>query len=141
MPVVDLHSILGPIVGTVAGLVFPDLVTIEKPARTQDESGDVTSTWDTVDDDVPALISPASSSESSVFGAVPILQTDVTILLAGDRDVWPSYRIRNQTPGPDDPDPRQGDRWDVVGVTRDEVKVTTTVLARRNAPGTPDEGS
>lgn len=141
MPVIDLRSILEPIVGTVAGLVFPDEVTIEDPVQTQDGTGDPFLTWDTVDEDVPALISPANSSTAATFGSVPVMQTDVVILLAGDRDVRPSYRIRNQYVPTDDPDPRQGDRWDVIGVTRDEVRVTTTVLGRRVTPGTPDEGS
>ena len=42
---------------------------------------------------------------------------------------------------PDDPDVRQGDRWDVAAVARDPARVTTVVLGRRREPGTPDEGS
>lgn len=141
MPVIDLRSILGPVIGTVADLVFPDSVTIEEPIQTQDATGDPSLLWDAIEEDVPALISPVNSSTAATFGSVPVMATDVTILLAGDRDVRASYRIRNQHVPAADPDPRQGDRWDVIGVQRDEVRVTTTVLGRRVAPGTPDEGS
>lgn len=142
-PVIDLRSILEPIVGTVAGLVFPDLVTVEYPSVTQDATGDPTTTWESLDVGVPALISPAGSSTSGTFGAVPVMASDVVILLPGDRDVLPSYRIRNEyVPNTEEGRPfRIGDRWDVVGVTRDEARVTTSVLGRRMVPGTPDEGS
>lgn len=140
-PVIDLAAILAPIIGTVADLVFPDLVTIEEPNRTQDATGDTFDTWDTLYADVPAVIAPLNARTSAQFTNIPVGQTDVTITLAGDRDIHLDYRIRSQTIPPSDPDARPGDRWDVLGVSRDEARVTTTVLARRREPGTPDEGS
>lgn len=141
MPGIDLRGLLGPIVQTVAATVFPTTVAIEKPARTQDATGDPIDTWDTVDDAVPAVIEPVNSRTIGLFVNVPVETTDVTILLAGDRDVQADYRIREEYVPPSDPDPRIGDRWDVVGVARDPARATTTVLGRRRDPGTPDEGS
>jgi len=139
-PVIDLNAILTPVVGLVADLVFPSLVAIEAPVDTQDDTGDPERTWDTVHFDVPALIAPATSRQAAVmFANVPISTTDVVITLAGDRDVRPEYRIRDEGTPPADPDDRTGDRWDVMGVYHDEARVTTVVLGRRRTPGTPDE--
>jgi head-tail adaptor len=128
MPTVDLRSILGPVIDTVAGLVFPDVVSIESPVREQDDTGDPVTTWAPVWTDVPALIAPVSGREASSSG-LPITTDDVSILLAGDVAVETSYRIVSEF-----------DRWDVVGVIRDEVRVTTTAYGRRVIPGTPEEG-
>lgn len=141
MPGIDLRGILTPIVQTVAATVFPTTVAIEEPARSQDATGDPVDTWDTVDAAVPAVIEPLSTRTAAYFTNVPTESTDVTILLAGDRDVRMAYRIREEYTPPADPDARQGDRWDVVGVSRDPARATTLVLGRRRSPGTPDEGS
>ena len=140
MPIIDLAGILGPVVETVASMVFPSTVSIEAPVRTQDATGDATTAYEVVDAGVPALIEPANSRETSgVFGGVTILATDVLITLAGDRYIEQDYRILVEDIPPDDPDPRTGDRWDVVGVARDPARVTTTILGRSRTPGTPDE--
>lgn len=141
MPAIDLRAILGPIVDTVADLIFPDLVSIEAPAETQDPAGDVTRTWVAWASGVPALIAPVGAREASA-SPVAITTQDVSILLAGDRAIEPHYRIRAEYQAPQDlasADPRPGDRWDVVGVVRDEARVTTTVYGRRVELGTPDE--
>ena len=127
MPVVDLNAILSPIIGTVADLVFPDLVTIEAPARTQDTAGDPVTTWTAIESDVPALISPVSAREQSI-SPVPLTITDVSILMPGVVSVPPEGRVTSAT-----------DSWDVLGVQVDVVRVMTTVLGRRQVPGTPDE--
>lgn len=127
MPVVDLNAILTPIIETVADLVFPDLVTIESPVRTRDASGDPLTTWIALETDVPALISPVSAREQSV-SAVPLTITDVSILMPGVAAVPPESRITSAT-----------DSWDVLGIQVDVVRVMTTVIGRRQVPGTPDE--
>jgi hypothetical protein len=143
MPVIDLRAILTPVIGQVADLVFPDTVAIEAPARTQDDTGDAIDTWDSVEDDVPALIEPLGQSRAGggYFATVPTMVTDVTITLAGDRDIRQAYRIRAEYIPPDDPTARIGDRWDVAAVQRDPVRATTVILGRIRQPGTPDEGS
>jgi hypothetical protein len=140
MPAIDLRALLGPAVTQVADLLFPDTVAIEAPVRVQDATGDPTDTWDTLDTS-PALIESVTSRQASYFGNVPIQVDDVAITLPGDRDIRQEYRLRAEYVPPSDPDVRIGDRWDVVGVTRDPARVTTTVLGRRRQPGTPDEGS
>lgn len=140
-PTVDLRAILGPIVETVAGLVFPDSVAIEAAVDTQDDAGDTVRTWVAWAEGVPALIAPITAREQSV-SPVPVSMTDVSILLSGDRAVLPSYRIRSEYAAPQDlasSDPRPPDVWDVVGVARDEARVTTTVYGRRVTPGVPNE--
>jgi head-tail adaptor len=139
MPI-DLRGILTPVIGQVADLTFPDRVTIEEPVTTYDENNDPTMTWDDVDSDVPALIEPVNRDMTMTFPGIEILSTDVLITLPGDRDIRSTYRLRAAYVPPADPDPRQSDRWDVVGVMRDPARVTTMVLARRREP-TPDEGS
>jgi head-tail adaptor len=141
MPAIDLRTILTPVVGQVATLVFPDTVAIEEPVPVQDDTGDPVLTWDSIEEGVPALIEPVNARSAAYFMGATVTTTDVTITLAGDRDIHPDYRIRAEYSPPDDPDPRQTDRWDVVGVSRDPARVTTVVLGRRTAPGTPDEGS
>jgi head-tail adaptor len=141
MPAIDLRGLLGPIVQQVAATVFPTTVAIERPVRTQDDAGDPIDTWEDVDADVPAVIEPLSNRTAAYFPNVPTESTDVSILLAGDRDIQPEYRIREEYVPTADPDPRAGDRWDVVGVSRDPARATTIILGRRRRPGTPDEGS
>lgn len=143
MPVIDLRSILTPVIGTVADLVFPDTVAIEAPVRTQDDTGDAIDTWDSIEDGVPALIEPLGQSRAGggYFATVPTMVTDVTITLAGDRDIRQEYRIRAEYIPPDDPNARIGDRWDVAAVARDPARATTVLLGRKRQPGTPDEGS
>jgi hypothetical protein len=139
MPAIDLRSILTPVVGLVADTVFPDLVAIEEPAGTTDDTGDYIGGWAARDEDVPALIEPLSARTAAYFATVPTTTTDVTITLAGDRDVRPEYRIRSAYTPPDDPFDRNPDVWDVVGVSRDPARATTIVLGRSREPGTPDE--
>ena len=140
MPAVDLRGILTPIIGQVATLVFPDTVAIEEPVTTYDENNDPTSTWDTLDES-PALIEPVSREMIQRAEGLQVVATDVTITLPGDRDIRSHYRLRALYVPPDDPDPRIGDRWDVVGVMRDPARATTIVIGRSREPGTPDEGS
>ena len=139
MPVVDLHSILRPVTGLVADLAFPDLVAIEAPTHTQTATGDPVRSWTPVTDGehVPALISPVTANEQTISPVVLHI-TDVKILLAGDRAIGTDYRIRNEAAGQED-EPREPDVWDVIGVQVDEARVLTTVIGRRQDPGTPDE--
>lgn len=143
MPAIDLRAILTPIVAQIADLVFPDLVDIEEPVRQQDDTGDAIDTYEAIADgsSVPALIEPVTTRSATYFVNVPTHTTDVTITLAGDRDIRPEYRIRALYVPPSDPDARSGDRWDVEGVARDPARATTVILGRRRTPGTPDEGS
>ena len=140
---IDLRGILTPVVAQIAELVFPDTVAIETPIRTQDDTGDALDSWDPIEEGVPALIEPLGQTRAGggYFATVPTMVTDVTITLPGDRDIRQEYRIRAEYVPPDDPDIRQGDRWDVAAVARDPARVTTVVLGRRREPGTPDEGS
>lgn len=126
MPVVDLNAILLPVIGTVADLVFPDVVDIEGPVRTRDAAGEPITTWSVMVADVPALISPASSREQ-VASTVPLTITDVTILMPGVIAVPPEGRVTSAT-----------DSWDVLGVQVDAVRVMTTVIGRHTVPHSED---
>lgn len=128
MPTLDLSAVLGPIVGEVRDLLFPDVVAIDGHAETRSAKGAITGGYAELEAGVPAVVTRVSQTERG--GEVTTNDELVKVLMEGVHVVPLDGRIRRTS--------RAGtavaEAYDVVGVSRDPVAVTTSVFVRLTTP-------
>ncbi len=130
MPTVDLNAVLGPIVQSVRDTFFPDLISIDGYLESRDVKGQPTGTFGELEAAVPAVVSKAQGTGLERGGEVITNEQRLKVLLEGVHVVPLDGRIRRTSAA----GVAASDAWDVVGVTNDPVRVTTSIVVRLTQP-------